>query len=479
MSPPRPDSSREATSRDDAPASDSVPHEPYNGPIRVFVSYSRLNYTPAALVASHLREYRGVVDVWMDDDLSVGERYPGTIVRELARADVFVAILSRAFFESEWCTRESETFLDRAASDPRLLVVPIAIDGMDLPKHPICSWQVVDLPDWAIRADRVLRQRVLPVILREKVPASSVAVALTEAAAGRRARVYSDVLRYCSTTRPPAEVVQGLVGEAFNCLSNEELSPGARADLSNALSAIFLNRGEWRTLANLNAQAIQLIGERAGDRPLTDEELAFEGELYNHLALAERKLRVQSAEAHYLDATRAFGAIRDPLFRREKMGQVLRERGNLALRNGQLEAAGAFYRSSVEALEGLPSQRWHVLAGKSKLALVSALKGDVHTAQQELAVIEPEFSVDALRGGGERAWAAADQFWYGSAIVAIIAGTYRTSARWTATHGAFAREQGWANASRKVRWLGGIGFLAVFLPRRVRTALFNQIVRFL
>jgi hypothetical protein len=89
----------------------------------VFLSYSRAQSWPV-FVNNH---FRPVFDHWMTSELGaevrvfqdvhiiqVGQQWPREIARGLSESRVMVALLSRNYFQSEWCRRELAAMLARA-----------------------------------------------------------------------------------------------------------------------------------------------------------------------------------------------------------------------------------------------------------------------------------------------------------------------------------------------------------------------------
>jgi hypothetical protein len=95
------------------------PHYRYD----VFLSYSRANSWPR-FVDLH---FRPILDHWLSAELGepsrifhdaraieIGQRWPSEIDRGLRDSRVMVALLSRNYFQSDWCRRELASMLARA-----------------------------------------------------------------------------------------------------------------------------------------------------------------------------------------------------------------------------------------------------------------------------------------------------------------------------------------------------------------------------
>jgi formylglycine-generating enzyme required for sulfatase activity len=77
---------------------------------RIFISYSHDDYDYVRQLAAHLsplEELDGAgVEVWHDERFEAGDEVPPEIQRQLASADVVIAVLSRSYLKSGWCTWE-------------------------------------------------------------------------------------------------------------------------------------------------------------------------------------------------------------------------------------------------------------------------------------------------------------------------------------------------------------------------------------
>lgn len=109
----------------------------------IFVSYRRsdqewVRWTRDNLVRvlrSLLRPGLGNVSVYMDENIETGASWPAHLALNHARSKLLVAVLSRDYFQSDWCrlelalmyAREKATGL-RTQENPSGLIVPLTID---------------------------------------------------------------------------------------------------------------------------------------------------------------------------------------------------------------------------------------------------------------------------------------------------------------------------------------------------------------
>ena len=93
--------------------------------MKAFVSYA----TEEKVWASYARktlEALGLTPFLAHDDIEVSAEWKKRIEQELAEASVFVAILSRAFKASNWCSQE----IGWIASRQGVVMIPLSIDGI-------------------------------------------------------------------------------------------------------------------------------------------------------------------------------------------------------------------------------------------------------------------------------------------------------------------------------------------------------------
>ncbi|MBM3727572.1 MAG: toll/interleukin-1 receptor domain-containing protein [Acidobacteria bacterium] len=70
---------------------------------KIFCSYSHEDRKYLDELVKHLRQHS---DVWYDHQIKRGEEWRPEIYRNIESADVFVALVSGDFLDSEWCMRE-------------------------------------------------------------------------------------------------------------------------------------------------------------------------------------------------------------------------------------------------------------------------------------------------------------------------------------------------------------------------------------
>lgn len=101
-----------------------------------WVRWTRENFVRA--LTSLLRVRLGAVKVFVDESIEDGASWPNHLAMSLSRSRVMVAVLSRDYFQSDWCRLElalmhhrEKTGKYRTAANPRGLIIPVVIDDGD------------------------------------------------------------------------------------------------------------------------------------------------------------------------------------------------------------------------------------------------------------------------------------------------------------------------------------------------------------
>lgn len=105
-------------------------------------SHAFLSYQTAdKLVAGQVR--RVLADVGIDcflahEDIAVSEEWRLKILEEIGKADIFICLLSKDYYNSPWCSQESGI----AAFRQDMTIIPLSLDGT-IPQGFISSFQSV------------------------------------------------------------------------------------------------------------------------------------------------------------------------------------------------------------------------------------------------------------------------------------------------------------------------------------------------
>jgi hypothetical protein len=103
-------------------------------PIRIFVSYSHLDYKwfkrlqPLLIFDGHPTH---LVYAWHDNELTAGDRWDDEIRKELAQMDVFVCLLSVHFKASPYIRDVEKAAALEREKDRKTVIVPILLTQMD------------------------------------------------------------------------------------------------------------------------------------------------------------------------------------------------------------------------------------------------------------------------------------------------------------------------------------------------------------
>src|SRR5262245_40389172 len=74
--------------------------------MRIFISYSRVDRQLCVDLATRMRRVYGYERVWFDETLHAGEGWWQEILDQVRRCDIFLIMMTRETFESEYCQAE-------------------------------------------------------------------------------------------------------------------------------------------------------------------------------------------------------------------------------------------------------------------------------------------------------------------------------------------------------------------------------------
>jgi hypothetical protein len=141
-----------------------------------WVRWTRENFSRA--LGSLLRPGIGKVRIFQDEQIETGASWPNQLALSLSRSRLMVAVLSRDYFESQWCRLELAIMCDRekrnklrTVRNPSGLIIPVIIDDGDHFPLEIAAMQGEKLHEFAnpfIRVDSP-KQEALAEVLRAKV----------------------------------------------------------------------------------------------------------------------------------------------------------------------------------------------------------------------------------------------------------------------------------------------------------------------
>ena len=141
-----------------------------------WVRWTRENFVRA--LSSLLRVRCGPIKVFMDDTIEDGASWPNHLARSLSRSRIMVAVLSRDYFQSEWCRLElalmhhrEKTGNLRTAANPGGLIIPVVIDDGNCFPPEVQAMQAEPLHSFAnpfMRPDSP-KQEAMAEVLRDKL----------------------------------------------------------------------------------------------------------------------------------------------------------------------------------------------------------------------------------------------------------------------------------------------------------------------
>lgn len=95
----------------------------------VFVSYRHSSERAKEIIS--LLEKNGI-DIWLDRDIDWGDRnYQREIQNQIKRCNIFLAIVSKDYFESDWCAREFAYARALCEGNSERTIVPILLDNVN------------------------------------------------------------------------------------------------------------------------------------------------------------------------------------------------------------------------------------------------------------------------------------------------------------------------------------------------------------
>ncbi|MFN8530485.1 MAG: SUMF1/EgtB/PvdO family nonheme iron enzyme [Anaerolineae bacterium] len=117
--------------------------------MRIFISYSRVDRNLCVDLANRLRRVYGYESVWFDETLHAGEVWWQEILDQVRRCDIFLIMMTRETFESEYCQAEY-----KEATRLKKLLLPMLVRArIEIPDH-LKHIQYVDIAQ-GINADNL------------------------------------------------------------------------------------------------------------------------------------------------------------------------------------------------------------------------------------------------------------------------------------------------------------------------------------
>ena len=118
---------------------------PRSAPLRVFVSYSHDDQSQVRLLMTNLQPLlqSGLISVISEkQQLEPGARWSDEIAKQLDEADIFLAMISPKYLESDFATREAAEAI-RKSEQGHIRVVPIILRSADWTGTPLAKFQAL------------------------------------------------------------------------------------------------------------------------------------------------------------------------------------------------------------------------------------------------------------------------------------------------------------------------------------------------
>ena len=109
-------------------------------PLKVFITYSHKDAAAKDKLITLLAglERENLINVWHDNEIIVGDRWRGTIFKNLEDSDILFYLVSAFSLASEICHMELVRSLDR-----KTRVIPIILEHCDWANHQLSDFQVL------------------------------------------------------------------------------------------------------------------------------------------------------------------------------------------------------------------------------------------------------------------------------------------------------------------------------------------------
>jgi len=176
--------------------------------MRAFISYSHHDRKRAAQIKEILERFE-IPTFLAHDDILVSQQWRDEILRELEARNIFVALLSQAFKESDWAPQETGI----AASHQDVLIIPLSLDET-VPFGFISHLQGKKLPPLATPLSLVMG----PIV--ERYPEELLPLVITQVR-------HSPGWRW-------SEAFMGLLEPYFSRLSDDQVHELAEAAIANS-----------------------------------------------------------------------------------------------------------------------------------------------------------------------------------------------------------------------------------------------------
>ncbi|HMZ18771.1 MAG TPA: toll/interleukin-1 receptor domain-containing protein [Blastocatellia bacterium] len=105
-------------------------------PIKLFISYSHKDDDLRAELEDHLSllKRQGFIETWFDRKIEAGDEFDTVIQENLNSSDIFLLLISRHFFASNYCYEKEMTYALKRHDEKRGRVIPVILRD--------CDWKI-------------------------------------------------------------------------------------------------------------------------------------------------------------------------------------------------------------------------------------------------------------------------------------------------------------------------------------------------
>lgn len=121
---------------------------------RIWMRWARENVAEA--LRTLLRPALGDVQIFVDEQIETGMCWPDSLARALARSRLLIPLLSRDYFNSEWCRLELALMLEReqqcqfrCSANQSVLIIPFVYDDGECFPVEVRSMQPKEIHEYA------------------------------------------------------------------------------------------------------------------------------------------------------------------------------------------------------------------------------------------------------------------------------------------------------------------------------------------
>lgn len=205
-------------------------------PVRIFVSYSRVDRAFMDQVVEKLSQVFGEQDLWFDKKLTGGKDWWKEILTQINQCDIFIYLLTRESIESEYCTAE---FSEALRLKKTIIPIQVRQIPIRIPER-ISRLQIVDLSE-GITTDNL--PGLYATIWQYKEEAPAEAPAVIDPTPTPMPSVPSDSMEIKRSGRPPLKLCDRITQEQWRYL--EQIVIQAATSGGMAAMSLYRQTMQW------------------------------------------------------------------------------------------------------------------------------------------------------------------------------------------------------------------------------------------